>query len=54
MRVVGAAFSRSLHRIFFCKDGYGDVVDENGGSGPLDYVADQNEFVIKTVATHSE
>ncbi|CEJ05592.1 hypothetical protein RMCBS344292_19530 [Rhizopus microsporus] len=35
-------------------DGCGNVVDKNGGPEPMDYIVDQNEFVVETIATHSE
>ncbi|KAG0176633.1 hypothetical protein DFQ29_005880 [Apophysomyces sp. BC1021] len=34
--------------------GHGDVVDENGGPEPMDYIVDQNEFIVETIATHTD
>ena len=39
-----------MSTIFLYKDGYGNVVDENGGSELTDYIVDQNEFVVGTIA----
>ncbi|KAL1927702.1 hypothetical protein VTP01DRAFT_3523 [Rhizomucor pusillus] len=36
------------------KYGHGNVVDEKGGPEPTEYIVDQDEFVVETLATHSE
>lgn len=38
---------------FLYEDGHGNVVDENSGPEPLDYIADQEEFIVETIATHT-
>ncbi|KAG1050515.1 hypothetical protein G6F43_007222 [Rhizopus delemar] len=43
-----------MSTIFLCEDGHGNVVDEKGGPEPMDYIVDENEFVVETLATHSE
>ncbi|KAG1143692.1 hypothetical protein G6F37_011327 [Rhizopus arrhizus] len=43
-----------MSTIFLYEDGHGNVVDENGGPEPMDYIVDQNEFIVKTIATHTE
>ncbi|CEG81604.1 hypothetical protein RMATCC62417_15786 [Rhizopus microsporus] len=43
-----------MSTIFLYEVGYGNVVDENGSPEPMDYIVDQNEFVVETIATHSE
>lgn len=30
------------------------VVNENGGPEPMEYIADQNEVIVETIATHTE
>ncbi|KAI8391552.1 uncharacterized protein BYT42DRAFT_597048 [Radiomyces spectabilis] len=34
--------------IFLFEDGHGNVVDENGGPEPMEYIVDQDEFVLST------
>jgi hypothetical protein len=43
-----------MSTIFLYEDGHGNVIDEKGGSEPMDYIVDQNEFIVETVATHTE
>ncbi|KAG0736281.1 hypothetical protein G6F57_014190 [Rhizopus arrhizus] len=43
-----------MSTIFLYEDGHGNVVDENGGPEPMDYIVDQNEFIVETIATHTE
>ncbi|CEG75084.1 hypothetical protein RMATCC62417_10190 [Rhizopus microsporus] len=43
-----------MSTVFLYKDGHGNAVNENGGPEPMDYVVDQTEFIVETVATHSE
>ncbi|KAG1447277.1 hypothetical protein G6F46_011016 [Rhizopus delemar] len=43
-----------MSTIFLYEDGHGNVVDEKGGPEPMDYIVDENEFVVETLATHSE
>jgi hypothetical protein len=43
-----------MSTIFLYEDGCGNVVDENGGPESMDYIVDQNEFIVETIATHSE
>ncbi|KAI8878176.1 hypothetical protein K501DRAFT_158337, partial [Backusella circina FSU 941] len=43
-----------MSTIFLYEDGCGNVVNENGGPEPMDYIVDQNEFIVETIATHSE
>ncbi|KAI9026402.1 hypothetical protein CLU79DRAFT_678784, partial [Phycomyces nitens] len=31
-----------------------NVVDENGGPEPMEYIVDQNEFIAETIATHTD
>ncbi|KAI8330173.1 hypothetical protein BC941DRAFT_475724 [Chlamydoabsidia padenii] len=40
--------------IFLYEDGQGNVIDEDGGPEPVDYIVDQNEFIVETIATHTE
>ncbi|KAI8047840.1 uncharacterized protein B0P05DRAFT_642167 [Gilbertella persicaria] len=43
-----------MSTIFLYEDGHGRVVDENGDPEPMDYIVDQNEFIVETIATHTE
>ncbi|KAI8646716.1 hypothetical protein BD408DRAFT_359170 [Parasitella parasitica] len=43
-----------MSAIFLFEDGHGNVVDENGGPEPMEYIVDQNEFIVESIATHSE
>ncbi|CEP13237.1 hypothetical protein [Parasitella parasitica] len=43
-----------MSTMFLYEDGCGNVVNENGGPEPIDYIVDQNEFIVETIATHSE
>ncbi|EIE86653.1 hypothetical protein RO3G_11364 [Rhizopus delemar RA 99-880] len=43
-----------MSTIFLYEDGYGNVIDENGGPEPMDYIVDQNEFIVETIAIHTE
>ncbi|KAG0747888.1 hypothetical protein G6F62_002141 [Rhizopus arrhizus] len=43
-----------MSAMFLFEDGHGNVVDENGGPEPMEYVVDQNEFIVESIATHSE
>ncbi|KAK4513180.1 uncharacterized protein ATC70_012975 [Mucor velutinosus] len=43
-----------MSAIFLFEDGHGNVVDENGGPKPMEYIVDQNEFIVASIATHSE
>lgn len=36
------------------EDGHGNAIDENGGPEPMDYIVDQGEFIVETIATHFE
>lgn len=40
--------------IFLNEDKNGNAIDENDGPEPIDYIVDQNEFVVETIATHTE
>ncbi|KAI8643526.1 hypothetical protein BD408DRAFT_464488 [Parasitella parasitica] len=40
--------------IFLFEDGHGNVVDENSGSKPMQYIGDQDGFVVEASATRSE
>ncbi|CEG84878.1 hypothetical protein RMATCC62417_18627 [Rhizopus microsporus] len=42
-----------MSTIFLYEDGHGNVIDVNGGPEPMDYIVD-NEFVVETIATHTE
>ncbi|KAG1467031.1 hypothetical protein G6F55_000108 [Rhizopus delemar] len=43
-----------MSTIFLYEDGYGNVIDENGGPEPMDYIVDQNEFIVENIATRTE
>jgi hypothetical protein len=43
-----------MSTVFLFEDGHGNVVDENGGPEPMEYIVDQNEFVVETIATHTD
>lgn len=43
-----------MSAIFLFEDGHGNVVDKNGGPEPMEYIVDQNEFIVEPIATHSE
>ena len=43
-----------MSTIFLYEDGHGNVIDENGGPEFMDYIVDQNEFIVETIATHTE
>ncbi|ORE23273.1 hypothetical protein BCV71DRAFT_230665 [Rhizopus microsporus] len=40
-----------MSTIFLYEDGHGNVIDENGGPEPIDYIA---ETIAETIATHTE
>ena len=43
-----------MSTLFLYEDGQGNVIDENGGPEPMDYIVDQNEFIVETIAIHTE
>ncbi|KAL1929533.1 hypothetical protein VTP01DRAFT_1671 [Rhizomucor pusillus] len=43
-----------MSTIFLFEDEHGNVIDENGGPEPMEYIVDQDEFVVEAIATHSE
>lgn len=43
-----------MSTVFIYEDGNGNVIDENGGPEPMDHIADQNEFIVETITTHTE
>ncbi|CEP11627.1 hypothetical protein [Parasitella parasitica] len=43
-----------MSTISLFEDGHGNVVDENGGPEPMDYIVDENELIVETIATHTE
>ncbi|ORE00788.1 hypothetical protein BCV72DRAFT_177269, partial [Rhizopus microsporus var. microsporus] len=43
-----------LNLIFLYEDGQGKVIDKNGNTKPMDYIVDQNGFIVETIATHTE
>lgn len=43
-----------MSTIFLYEDGHGNVINEDGGPEPMDYIADQNKFIVETIATHTE
>ncbi|KAI8393311.1 uncharacterized protein BYT42DRAFT_619149 [Radiomyces spectabilis] len=43
-----------MSTIFLYKDGHGNVVDEKGGPEPMDYIVDENEFIVENIASHTE
>ncbi|KAG1148904.1 hypothetical protein G6F36_014771 [Rhizopus arrhizus] len=43
-----------MSTIFLYEDGHGNVIDENGSPEHMDYIVDQNEFIVETIATHTE
>ncbi|CEG81567.1 hypothetical protein RMATCC62417_15755 [Rhizopus microsporus] len=43
-----------MSTIFLYEDGHGNVVDENGGPEPMEYIVDQNEFIVETIAAHTD
>lgn len=43
-----------MSAIFSFEDKHGIVVDENGGLEPMEYIVDQNKYIIESIATHSE
>ena len=43
-----------MSTIFIYEDGYGNVVDDNGGPEPMDYIVYQNKFIVETIATYTE
>jgi len=44
----------NMSTIFLYEDGHGNVINEDGGPEPMDYIADQNKFIVETIATHTE
>ena len=36
------------------EDGHGNVVGENGVPEPMDYIVDENEFMVETIVTRTE
>ncbi|KAI7905967.1 uncharacterized protein BX663DRAFT_498307 [Cokeromyces recurvatus] len=44
----------NMSTLFLYEDGYGNGVDENGGPELMDYIVDQNEFIVETMTAHSE
>ena len=43
-----------MSTLFLYEDGNGNVIDENGGPKPMDYIGDQNESIVETIATHTK
>jgi hypothetical protein len=43
-----------MNTLFLYEDGHGNVVDENIGPEPMEYIVDQNEFIVETIATHTD
>jgi hypothetical protein len=43
-------FNKSI--LFLYEDGHGNIVKENGAPEPMDCIVDQNEFIVKTIATY--
>ncbi|KAG1050840.1 hypothetical protein G6F43_006918 [Rhizopus delemar] len=43
-----------MSAIFLYEDRYGNVIDENGGPEPMGYIIDQDEFIVETIATHTD
>ncbi|CEI92364.1 hypothetical protein RMCBS344292_06625 [Rhizopus microsporus] len=43
-----------MSTIFLFEDGHRNVIDENGGLEPIEYIVDQDEFVVEAIATHNE
>ncbi|KAI7869858.1 hypothetical protein BDF14DRAFT_202293 [Spinellus fusiger] len=43
-----------MSTVFLYEDGHGNVIDKNAGPEPMDYIVDQNEFIVETIATHTE
>jgi hypothetical protein len=43
-----------MSTIFLYEDGHGNVIDENGGPEPMDYIVDRNEFIVEMIATHTD
>ncbi|RCH94575.1 hypothetical protein CU098_009345 [Rhizopus stolonifer] len=43
-----------MSTIFLYEDGHENVADEEGGPQPMDYIVDENGFVVETLAIHSE
>lgn len=39
---------------FLYEDGQGNVVDEDGRSEPMDYIADQEQFALETISSHAQ
>lgn len=42
-----------MDKVFLFEDGHGNVVDENGGPELMEYIVDQDEFIVETIATQS-
>jgi hypothetical protein len=51
---VSNSLQFNMSAIFLFEDGYGNVVGENGGSEPMNYIVDENEFMVETIAAHTE
>lgn len=48
-------FFTSYHEtLFLYEDRHGNAVDENGGPKSMEYIVDQNEFIVETMATHTD
>lgn len=43
-----------MSTIFLFEDGHGNVADENGGPKPMEYIVDQDEFIVEVIATLGE
>ncbi|KAG1146745.1 hypothetical protein G6F46_007772 [Rhizopus delemar] len=43
-----------MSAIFLYEDRYGNFIDENGGPEPMGYIIDQDEFIVETIATHTD
>ncbi|KAG1142243.1 hypothetical protein G6F37_008781 [Rhizopus arrhizus] len=43
-----------MSTILLFEDGHGNVVSKNGGPEAIDYIVDENEFMVETIATHTE
>lgn len=43
-----------MSTISLYEDGHRNVIDENSRPEPMEYIVDQDESIVETIATHGE
>jgi hypothetical protein len=51
---VSNSLQVTINTLFLYEDGNGNVVEENGGPEPIEYIVDKNESIVETIATRTD